>query len=159
FGAFQQAVAGGFAEMHEILGRAGIGRQDLDLLAGRHLLQQAPGFEDRQRAFHALGIELAHPSASAVRRDEAARSAAFRPDRALPQGPPTLAAMMSAPPTPLSTPTPSPASQAAEAKATGTSNISSMLAPAGDMRLAPQRLSPIAGTIQKSPVASIQGNA
>src|SRR4051812_33013680 len=117
--------------MHEVLGRAGIGGLDLDLLTGCHLLQQAAGFQNRQRAFHALGVELAHLRHPAA-------SAAFPLALALPQASTRLAERMSAPPIILFMPSSSPASQAAEPTPTSTSSISIMLARAGDMRVAPQ---------------------
>src|SRR6185369_17279072 len=107
--------------MHEILGRPGVGGFDLDLLAGRHLLQQAAGFQDRQWAFHAFGVELAH-------RTHPAASAACPSDLALPQASTRLAERMRAPPTILFRPSSSPASQAAEPTPTSTSSINNMLA-------------------------------
>src|SRR6185369_16010966 len=142
--------------MHEILGRPGVGGFDLDLLAGRHLLQQAAGFQDRQRAFHALGVELAHLPHPAASGAAAFPFALLESTLALPQASTRLAERMSAPPMILFRPSSSPASQAAEPTPTRTSSINIMLARAGDMRLAPQRLRPIAGTTQNAAAARIQ---
>src|SRR5690242_20847878 len=59
-------MTGGLAEMLEILGRAGIGGEDAEHAAIRHVAHRLARLQDRQRAFEPRGVEddrLSHRSA------------------------------------------------------------------------------------------------